>query len=188
MSRPLRAILFVTIMAVLSCPLVLAGPPQWTYLEAGFLNVDPDDLEAGDSAFAGASLGFLKNFHVNGRYVDGDYTNDASLTYWQFGAGWHGGLGEKADLVAEARWVDTEIEDFSSDGMGLTGGVRWKPVEFFELDGFVNWVDYDDDSVDSYEVRAIFDVWRIGIGAAAELESDVNQYSAFVRFNFGEKK
>ena len=187
MHRPLRLALLVAIVVSLSCSVTLAAAPAWTYVEAGYLNVDPDNLDSGDSWFAGGSLGFLKNFHANARYVDGDYSNNLDYTYWEFGGGWHGLLGEKADLVAEASWVDTEVSSSSDDGAGLTGGVRWKLLEFLELDGFVNWVDYDSGSEESYEARAIFDVWRIGVGASAEFADSANQYNVFVRFNFGQK-
>jgi len=48
-------------------------------------------------------------------------------------------------------------------------------------------VDYDSGSEESYEARAIFDVWRIGVGASAEFADSANQYNVFVRFNFGQK-
>jgi hypothetical protein len=123
---------------------------------------------------------------VTGRYVNGDYADNVSQTFWTFAAGWHGLLGEKGDIVAEATWNDTEIENVGDNGYGLTGGVRWRPIKLFELDGFVHWTDYDNaGSTDSYEARGIFHVWRIGIGAAASFASEANEYNAFVRFNFG---
>ena len=187
-QNTLRAVIFAALM-VLAASVGLAQDegPGWTYVEAGYLNIDPDELSgSGDNFFAGASLGFLKNFHVSGRYVDGDYADDASQTFWTFAAGWHGLLGEKADLLAEATWNDIEIENEGDDGFGLTGGVRWRPVKMFELDGFVHWIDYSDSgSMEEYEARAIFHVWRVGIGAAYAFADDYNQYNAFVRFNFG---
>ena len=187
MHRTSRMALLATLAVLLSSSVTLAAAPPWTYVEAGYLNVDPDDLDSGDAWFAGGSFGFLKNFHASARYVDGDYTDNADYTYWEFGGGWHGLLGEKADLVAEVSWVDTEVSSSSDDGLGLTGGVRWKVLEFLELDGFVNWVDYDSGSEESYEARAIFDVWRIGVGVSAEFADSVNQYNVFARFAFGKK-
>ena len=186
----LRAMILAALLA-LTGSVVLAGDegPAWTYIEAGYLNVNPDNASgSGDNWFAGASLGFLKNFHVSGRYVNGDYADNLSQTFWTFAAGWHGLLGEKADVVAEATWSDIEVENEGDSGVGLTGGVRWLPIKMFEADGFVHWVDYSDaGSTDSYEVRGIFNVWRLGIGAAYIFSSEANQYDAFVRFNFGRK-
>jgi len=184
----LRTMIFAALL-VLTASVALAqdeGPP-WTYIEAGYLNVDPDNMSgSGDNWFAGASIGFLKNFHVSGRYVDGDFADDASQTYWTFAAGLHGLLGEKADLLAEATWNDIEIENLGADGFGLTGGVRWRPVKLFEADGFVHWIDYSDSgSTEIYEARAILYFWRLGVGAAYSFSDEFNQYNAFVRFNFG---
>jgi len=167
--------------------MALAQAPGYGYIEGGYLNVNPDDFDtSGDNWYGEASMGLFKNFQLSGRYVNGDFAENVDLSYWQFAAGWHGLLGEKADVVAQVTWSDREINNQSDDGVGLTAGVRWRLVKMFELDGFVHWTDYSDaGSQDSYEVRAILDVWRLGLGAAYTYNTDVSQYNAFVRFNFG---
>lgn len=185
-NRLLRTAVMVALLAFTGS-VALAQAPGYGYIEAGYLNVDPDNFsESGDNVYGEASLGLFKNFHVSGRYIDGDYAQNVDLSYWQFAAGWHGLLGEKADLVAEVTWSDQEIGNVSDDGVGANLGVRWRLVKMFEIDGFAHWTDYNDaGSQDSYEVRAIFDIWRIGIGAAATVSDEDNRYNAFVRFNFG---
>ena len=137
-------------------------------------------------ALALGSMGLGKHFHLSGKYISGNYADNVDLSLWQFAAGWHGGLGEKADIVAEATWTKQEIDNNSDDGAGLTAGVRWRIVKMFELDGFAHWTDFGDaGSTDSYEARAIIDIWRLGFGGAATFSSDDTEYSAFVRFNFG---
>ena len=161
--------------------------PPWTYIEGGYLNVDPDDVSgSGDNWFAGGSIGFLKHFHAGGRYVNGDYGDNISLTTWNFNAGWHGLLGDKADLLFDVTWTDTEIDDVGDNGHGFAAGVRWLPINFFELDGFAYWTDLDDaGSNDSYEARVIFNIWKIGIGGSGLYSSDATSYAVFARFNFG---
>ncbi len=188
MNHPLRAAMLVAITVALSGSITLAAAPQWGYVEAGYLNVDPDNADSGDSYFIGGSFPFLKSLHANARYIDGDYSDNVDFTYWQFRAGWHGALGEKADLVGEVGWTDAEVGSSSDDGLTLTAGVRWKVLEFLELDGFANWVDYESDSEADYELRGIFDVWKIGVGVSADLGDSADQYSVFVRFNFGPKQ
>ena len=185
-KRWFRTAGIATLMA-LAGSVAFAQAPGYGYIEGGYLNVDPDNFNSsGDNWYGEASMGLFKNFQLSGRYVTGDYAQNVDLSYWQFAAGWHGLLGEKADVVAQATWSDQEVNNVSDSGVGITAGVRWRLVKMFEADGFIHWTDYQDaGSQDSYELRAIFDVWRMGIGAAYTYNSDAPQYSAFVRFNFG---
>ena len=186
MKRLIRTAGVLVLMA-LACSAAVAQEPGYGYIEGGYLQVDPDDFSgSGDNWYLLGSMGFLKHFHASAKYVSGDYADNVDLSIWQFAAGWHGLLGEKADVVAEATWTDQEIDNDSDDGAGLTAGVRWRMVKMFELDGFAHWTDFGDaGSQDSYEARAIIDIWRIGLGGAATFSSEDTQYSAFLRFNFG---
>jgi len=189
MKKPVIGAGVLAALMALSGSLALAEAPAWTYVEGGTLNVDPDNFSgSGDNWFAGGSIDFWKHFHVSGRYINGDYADNANLTVWTFAAGWHGALGEKADIVGEVTWSDTEIDNVSDRGQGLTAGVRWRMVKPFELDGFAHWTDFNDaGSQDSYEVRGMLYIWRLAFGAAYETSSEADQYNAFVRFTFGRK-
>jgi hypothetical protein len=189
MARLVRISLVAALLAIPGT-LALSAPPPWTYVEAGYLNVDPDNMSgSGDNWFGGGSFAFLKSFHAGFRYVDGDFAKNVDLSYWTAAAGWHGLLGENGDIVGEVTWSDSEVGNVDDDGYGATAGIRWKLLKFLEADGFVHWTDYDDaGSDDRYEVRAIFDVWRIGIGAAYVMGDDYDQYNAFARFAFGAEK
>ena len=186
MKNPLRTGLAAALM-MLVCTVALAQSPGYGYIEGGYLNVNPDDFSgSGDNWYAEGSMGLFKNFHLSARYINGNYADNVDLTTWHFAAGWHGLLGEKADVVAEATWTDQEIQNNSDNAPGLTAGVRWRPIKFFEGDGFVHWQNFNDaGSQDSYELRAIFNIWRLGFGAAGTTSSNDSRYNAFVRFNFG---
>ena len=85
--------------------LAQAEPPKWGYIEAGFIEFSPDEGSSDNGAFAGASFGLGKNFHIVAEYDDvGDYT------FWSAGAGWHGLFGDKADLYAQAVWANVDID------------------------------------------------------------------------------
>lgn len=176
----------VVFLFALAGSAAVAQEPNYGYIEGGYLRVDPDDFSgSGDNWYALGSMGLFKNFQLSAKYVSGDYADNVDLKVWQFAGGWHGLLGEKADVVAEATWTDQEIDDDSDDGFGLTAGARWRMVKAFELDGFVHWTDFGDaGSQDSYEARAILDIWRIGLGGSATFSGEDTQYSAFIRFNF----
>ncbi len=188
MRNVLKGIALGTVVLALCATAALAEGPGYRYVEGGYLNVDVDDLNgSGDNYFLGGSFGG-EWWHVNGTYTSGDLADDVELQIWDIAVGWHGLLGDKADVVAEAAYVDQEIE-FSSGsdndtGYRVTGGVRWVPFKLLELDGFVNYGDVSDSDV-SYEARAIINIWRLGFGAAFEKFDDSDQWNAFVRFNFG---
>ena len=207
MKQVFRTLVLATLV-ICAFSAVYAEAPSWSYVEAGYLNVDPDDADsAGDNWFAGGNFQIFNNWHVGARYVDGDFgefedglggTETADFTFWNFVAGWHGLLGENADLFAEATWNDIEVGsddgEISDDTVGANVGIKWRPVPLFEVDGIVHWADYDNFDSDeddfastSYEVKGIFYFGRFGVGAAAEFNDDVTQYSAFARFNFGAK-
>ena len=178
--------LVVAIVMLLAPGLALAQVtgPKWSYIEAGYIDFNPDNGASDDGFFAGGSLGLLGNFHV---VVD--YQGLGNYAFWNAGAGWHGLLGEKADLFAQIRWsrVEFDEDDVDYDGYDLQGGVRWKLLQWLEVNGQLNWVDYGDggDNV-SGEAGALglFLNERIGLGAKYEAGDD-SRARLFLRFNFG---
>jgi hypothetical protein len=159
--------------------------PKWSYVEGGFIDFDPDEGLSDDGWFAGGSIGIFKNFHLMAEYQDvGEYT------FWNAGGGWHGLLGDKADLFGQILWANVEVDDsdVDEDGYDLQAGVRWKLAKWFELLGQVNWVDYGEEAGDdtTVEVGALFTFLddRMGVGARYET-GDADTARAFFRFNFG---
>jgi hypothetical protein len=164
--------------------LAQAKSPKWSYVEAGFIDFDPDAGPSDDGSFYGGSFRLLKMFHIVGEYQDvGDYT------FWNVGGGWHGLLGDKADLFGQILWTDVENDNnnISDDGYDLQGGVRWKINDWFELLGQVNWLNYGDAGDDTtFEVGGLFLFLkgRMGVGARYET-GDADTARAYFRFNFG---
>jgi hypothetical protein len=193
LKRVSGAALVFVLMLSGSAVVSAADGPGWTYVEAGYLGVDVDNLQGtGNNWFAGGAFGW-KSIHLIGQYSNGDAADNVERTDWRLGVGWHGLLGEKADLLAEVAWVDTEWKDktaggfgaISDDGYRLTVGARWRPIGLFEADGFVHYTDYDRGGSDtSYEIRAIINIWKVGIGAGYEVLDNASQYNAFARFTF----
>jgi hypothetical protein len=184
-----KGLIFGIILLALGALPALAEEPNYKYVEGGYLSVDVDDLESsGDNYFLGGSMGG-KWWHINGYYSSGDLGPDYQQNLWRIGLGWHGLLGDKADVIGEADYVDQSIDGpgptDSETGYRLVGGVRWVPIKLFELDGFANYNDVGSESDLSYEARGIVNIWRLGFGAAYEKFDASDQWNAFVRFNFG---
>lgn len=181
----IKALLIVAVMLIVP-GMAIAKPesPRWSYVEAGFIDFNPDEGLDDDGWYAGGSVQLFKNFHLMAEYDDvGEYT------FWNAGGGWHGLLGEKADLFGQILWSNVEIEDsdIDEDGYDLQAGVRWKMATWFELSGQVNWLDYGDAGDDTtVEFGALFSFIndRIGVGARYET-GDADTARAYFRFNFG---
>ncbi|HUD71039.1 MAG TPA: hypothetical protein VMQ62_03675 [Dongiaceae bacterium] len=179
------------VAALLAAPAFADEPPNYEYLEGGYLNVDVDDLDgSGDNYFVDGSFGG-KFWHLNAYYANGNLGPDYDQNLWRVGLGWHGALGYEADFIGELDWVKQSIDgpgsSDSETGYRLVGGVRWTPIKLFELDGFANYNDVGDESDLSYEGRAILNIWKLGFGAAYEKFNDSDQWNGFVRFNFARR-
>jgi hypothetical protein len=185
-----KLILVIAVLTLGALP-VLAAEPNYRYVEGGYLSVDVDDLDgSGDNYFLGGSFGGSW-WHIPVYYAKGDLGPDFEQTTWRVGFGWHGLLGDKADVIGEADYVDQSIDgpgpDDSDTGYRLVGGVRWVPFALLELDGFANYNDVGSESDISWEARGIINIWRLGFGADYEKFDDSDQWNAFIRFNFGER-
>jgi hypothetical protein len=160
-------------------------PPKWSYIEAGYTDFDPDAGLSDDGWYAGGSAGLFKMFHIVAEYNDvGDYT------FWNAGFGWHGLLGDPADLYATAYWKDVEVDssNVSDDGYQVSAGVRWKVLKWLELKGQANWADYDKAGDDwSGEAGVLFSIIndKLGFGASYELADKSETLRGFVRWNIG---
>ena len=172
-----KATLWIPMMMLASLP-ALAQAPHYTFIEAGWVQADPDSGSSEDGWFAGGQLG-LNRFQFFAEYDDvGDFEA------WEAGGGWHGLFGERLDLVAQASFVDYESED----GYKLTGGIRWMVLEKLEINGFVNYVDVDSSDDTSIEFNGIWNLGkRFAVGAGYEAGDELNWIRAFVRFNLGSK-
>jgi hypothetical protein len=165
-----------------------AGAPRWGYLEGGVIDFNPDDGESDNGGFVAGSFGLGKHIHLVAEYDDiGGYT------FWNAGGGWHGGLGDKADLFAQAMWANVQVDegDIDDNGYDIEGGIRWKIIKWFELNGQVNWSDYGGDtgSNTTGEVGVLFSFINDKMGVGANWETgDSDTTRAYFRWNFGRNK
>ena len=179
-------------MAILCvCSVALAQekePPKWSFIEAGYIDFDPDAGLSDDGWYAGGSVGIIKMLHIFAEYDDvGDYT------FWNAGIGWHGLLGDPADLYAQVQWNDVEVDtsgggSVSDDGYEVGVGVRWKFTKWFEAKGEVDWADYSEAGDDfTYQVGVLFSILndKLGFGANYEFTDEAETLRGFVRWNFG---
>lgn len=152
---------------------------NWKLVEAGYVNLDPDNGQSEDGWFIGASWGFIKWLHVFGEFGDLGPIDESQL-----GAGWHGLLGERADLFADAAFYDIDVDD----GIRARFGVRWMVAKRFEFDGYLAWTDLNLVDNSSVGVNVIWDfAKRAGVGVNYEWGDEYSTGRAFIRYNFGQR-
>jgi hypothetical protein len=170
---PIVAVVFLT-------GAVHAQTVSWNYAEGGWGTVDPDGGSREDGWFVGGS-GALGKVPI---HIFGEYSDFGQLEIWQAGAGWHGLLGERADLFADGAFYDTDVDN----GFRIRFGVRWMVTKRFELNGNLAWTDLDLSDNASAAVNVIFDVTkRFGVGGGIEWGDEFSTGRVFARFNFGKK-
>jgi hypothetical protein len=173
-----RTALGCILLAGLAGSAMAQDPPKYTYIEAGYNNFDPDMGSSENGAYVGGSVNIFKTFHVLGEYSDA-----GSLSLWSFGAGWHGILGDKADLIAQVEWTDLDFDD----GLRFAAGARWNIMKILEIKGLANWTNLDiGDSEATWEIEGVFRMLdgRLGFGANWEI-GDNSTVKAFARWTFG---
>ncbi len=184
-----KTVLLVITTAIVAGGSVFAAEPSYSFIEAGGIDVDfsTSELES-DGWFAGFSAD-SKHFHGFGQYSDtSGVAGIGDTRAWNLGGGWHGLFGERADLVLEASYIDVTVETGSGkvgdNGLLGSGGVRWRIIKFFEINGFVNYLNLSDAGSDTgYEINALLYLGPIGIGAGWA-SMDVDTATVYLRWNF----
>jgi hypothetical protein len=158
--------------------------PQWTYVEGGFTNFNPDQGDSNSGGFVGGSVGILKSFYLVGQY---DWAGDYSI--WEVGGGWHGLFGEPLEMFAQATWqdvaFDSGLSNSSDNGAKISAGVRWIIGKSFELKGTASWADLEDSDA-TFKAEGLWFLMqnRLGLGVSWEIgNSDTAHF--FARWNFG---
>jgi len=178
MNRLLRALSIV--VCVCATGAIHAQTVNWKYVDVGWAGVDPDR----GSSENGLLLGGAFDLGKAPIHLFGEYNDLGSNNVWQLGGGWHGLLGERADLFADGAFYDADVED----GFRVRFGVRWMVLERLEVNGFLSWVDLDLTDNKSFAANAIFNLAkRVGIGGGIEWGDNFNSGRVFARFNFGRK-
>jgi len=176
-----KAILLTALL--LSAPLPalaqLRTAPNYSYIDAGWLQSEPDDADKENGGFLGGSFGVGERFHVFGEYADA-----GPLTIWEAGGGWHGLFGDKLDLVLEGSIVDFEIED----GWKISVGLRWMITQRMELNGFLSHQEFGDSDDQPLEANFIWNFARsFAVGGGVVSGDEFDWVRAFARFNFGNR-
>lgn len=204
-----RAFRCAALVALAALPWnTFAAAPSYSFVEIGHIDVGVDEFETddfdlgslvgdfsnfernGDGRFFSGSFG-AKLWHVFAEYRRAELQDGSGLKQkaWWVGGGWHGLLGEKADVVAEAAYigakVGTPLGDVRDQGPRFTGGLRFLPVRWFEMNGFYNLVVIDSPVfADSYEINVLLKLWLFRLGVGYERFENTSEARVFARYVF----
>ena len=215
MSKGLR---IATVMAgcLMLCLGAHAEAPKYSFAQVSysFIDVDHEEFDTGAGAAIAGSYGF-DNFQVFAGWgpstldykyddsspTDATVTESIDFTEWKLGGGWHGLLGEPADLVIDFGYLNANVSgDVPSDekthlqGFFVDIGIRWRIVKFFEVNAFYTYANLDDPlgASSKYELNALGYIGRVVVGLGYDKRSwdddevgDWDVAKVFVRYNFG---
>ena len=195
----------LTVLGALAA-LTVAGPAlaqaptsglSYSYVELGYVNTELDDANIDGDGFAlKGSWGFTDRFHAFASYADLGYDFGIDSTQFEIGAGLNQSLTPKLDLVATVSYLTAEVTanvpgfrslSVDDDGFGVGVGLRGLVTDQFELNGKIDYVDFDnagDDTTFTVGARYSFTpAWAVG--ADIKFNDDGNAWMIGGRYTFG---
>jgi hypothetical protein len=164
-----------------------AAEPQYTYVEASYLNTDFDNYGDGDGFQLGGSYALNRNFHVVASYQSTDLDRNADYNAFSIGAGVNYPLRPGLDLVGRARFISASLDqpgDDDEDGYSLEGLMRVMINPQLELNGGILYEDVYDDNT-ALEIGGLYEVAKnVSVGAGLVFSDDTTAFNVGVRFYF----
>lgn len=151
----------------------VAGP-QWTYIQAGYLNADSAEQGSTGGDAQGwqveGSLGFADTWHVGIQYFDADDDlAQEDVTAYEIWIGGNPHLTDSTDLVFELAYMDGEFEEQMApntksdfDAFGARVGTRSMVTEKWEANLILQWWNGSIDDQGSPDID--FNDWGLQAG------------------------
>jgi len=165
---------------------------EYTYVDAALLNTE---IEVGTTDVDGDGIGVSGSFAISDSlnilvgYSDQSYDFNIDGSTMNVGLGFHTDINNDLDFVADVSYIDVSVDTpFGSaddDGLGISGGIRFRASDSLELDAGLQYVDLDDsDTVLNLGGRYYFnDSFALSAGIS---DADAGMsWSVGVRAHFG---
>ena len=179
---------------MLSGALAIADGLSYNRVQASFEEIDIDiggGLEVdGDGFSLGGTMAVGDSWYVLGEYTTADFDLGVDYDELSLGGGYHHGLSDRTDLIAELTYENAEADSgavsVDDSGLGLAVGLRSMINPKLELEGKLSYVDLDDSGDDtSIGFRAWYAVsGSFAVGVGAEFGDDVSGYGIGARWYF----
>lgn len=138
----MKRTLFALVLAAALPMSAQAAERSYSYVELDYVNADGDAdglglrgaVNFGDSNFYG--LAGYSTYEIDNTNVDVDF--------YEIGAGYHHGLNDNVDLIAEVAYQNAEVFGVDVDGYRASAGFRGNFSDNFEGLAKLNYVDGSD--------------------------------------------
>lgn len=192
----MRIFIILLALAFACAPLATqAEEISYSYLEAGYVNVDVDDFDEDvDGFLLRGSFEITENAFLFAGYSDLMATIngfDIDFTDIELGAGYAWPLSNTASLYGKISYVNSEAEAFGEslddDGYGLAAGVRGLVAPSFELEGYISYVDLSDlgDNTAFGAAARYYFMPQFALGVEAVFDDDATSYGIGFRWHWG---
>jgi hypothetical protein len=163
---------------------------NYTYVEGGYISADMDagpfDVD-GDGLGIRGSLGLNDTLNLFADYASQDFDFGIDMTRYDIGAGGHWGINNDLDFVGELAWVKVDLDGSASgsdDGLGLSGGLRYRATDKVELQGMLHYVDLSDSDT-SFGINGRYYISKsFAIGGGLLFNDGDTSWNIGVRANF----
>lgn len=167
-----------------------ADEMSYSFVDLGWLNVNPDGAGSEDGFGLRGSIGFAENFFGYAEYTNFDVAG-VDIDQYSVGLGGYYGISERADLVGRIGYAKAEADagplgSFDDDGYEVAAGIRGQVAEGFELEGNVIYTDFGgnaDDTALGVGGRYFF-TDNFAVGAEYRVSDDADTAIVSVRFAF----
>jgi Ax21 family sulfation-dependent quorum factor len=135
----------------LTSPLaVSAADLDYTYIEGGYSQIDPDGHGDADGWGLGGSVALGEQFHVFGGYTDTEFDDgNTKIRPYRLGLGWNRGISEHSDLVVRANLLDYSGSAIDVHGWETEVGLRSALTDHFETYAALGYGELDADGTPS---------------------------------------
>ncbi len=168
----------------------------YTYADVGYVVTDLDGIDKDlDGFLLRGSLEIAENWFAYARYLDQSVTfggADVDLQQFSVGGGYAWSFADNMDLYGKLGYTEAEVDVSGSggsvddDGYELGVGIRARPVEPFELEGSVNYIDLSDSGEDT--TLGVAARWyftdNLALGVESEFGDDAKSYGVAFRWAF----
>jgi hypothetical protein len=190
----MRTLIFTTALFAASAALAQAPAPadlDYSYAELRFVDAD----NGGEGLSIGASYAVDANWIVVGSLSDLDFNGGVDSRSISLGAGYVWSYKPAMDLLAIARYIDTDVDfpgssagfpggSAGDSGLGLSSGARGWIRPDIEWRGFVHHVDVGDSDT-FIELAGDYYLNReISVGLSVEIGGDNDAFSIGGRWYF----
>ena len=190
----MRSTILVTLLVFSAS--VYAEGLDYTYLQGSYGQITFDDalLDVdGDGFGISGSYAATDSIHIYGEYQTADLDFGVDLDFLEAGVGYHMSVSERLDIVAELGYIQVELgapgfPSFDEDGLTLGVALRGMASEALELNGGVDYVEFNDADADGetrFNVGFQYNFTEtFSAGASATVWDDFNIIKLSARYNF----